>query len=262
MTEQSKRDAAVRVVAENQLRRYDSEFDASHLSWVDFEPSAREDIEALSAAGLLAPAEAEPARGDVYVYLSDTPVRHTSTGFTDRINVDQGENWQPVGVEVLGAVKVTIDGRTVLPVPETPEDLVEAVAREICNVGRDHDLWATDEVGESTREDLRAEARAAIVAMQQPGGINPAVQDVRLSTAELAAVEARFKAAQSRPPTLLGPSITRAQVEKMAAAVHDVDCGGPFTGMHHDDHWKAWVGQVEYALAQAGIRVQDGDGNG
>jgi hypothetical protein len=53
MTEQPERDAAIRLIAENQFRRYDNEFDASHLSWVDFEPSARADIDALASAGHL-----------------------------------------------------------------------------------------------------------------------------------------------------------------------------------------------------------------
>lgn len=57
------RQRAIRLVAENQLRRYDSEFDATHLSWIEFEPSAREDIDTLAAAGLLAstPPASDPA---------------------------------------------------------------------------------------------------------------------------------------------------------------------------------------------------------
>lgn len=49
------------------------------------------------------------------------------------------------------------------------DDVVEAVARAICNVGRDTDLWSSDELGQSTREDILAEARAAIAAMPQDG---------------------------------------------------------------------------------------------
>lgn len=45
------REAAVRLLAENQHRRYDSAFDASHLSWRDFADSAAEDVDALLATG-------------------------------------------------------------------------------------------------------------------------------------------------------------------------------------------------------------------
>lgn len=68
-----------------------------------------------------------------------------------------------------------------------------------------------------------------------------------------AAVQERVDAAMPRP------AVSREQVEKMAAGLHDLDCSSPATGMHHDDHWKAWVDQVEYALEQAGITVEDGE---
>jgi len=62
---------------------------------------------------------------------------------------------------------VTITGTPEPSDGAVDEDLIEAAARAICNVGRDHDLWASDEVGESTREDLRAEARAALAVLRQ-----------------------------------------------------------------------------------------------
>lgn len=101
-----------------------------------------------------------------------------------------------------------------------PDDVVETVAKAICNAGRDYDRWA--DRGHLEREDLRDEARAAIAAMPKP-------------------------------------AVSREQVEIMAINLHDLDCGGPFTGMHHDDHWKAWLSSVEYALGQASVPVQDGE---
>jgi hypothetical protein len=223
---------------------------------------------ALASAGLLntAPEPSVPARGDVYVYLTTDGPSEKAASFGDRINVDW-DGGGPVGVEVLGAVKVTIDGRTVLPVPEPPADVVEAVAREICNVGRDHDLWASDEVGESTREDLRAEARAAIVAMQQPGGINPAVQDVRLTPEELAALEARFTTAQPGRSTLAGssPGVTRAQVRVAATALFEwnTECPRePRFVFHHGPGGEPYEALIEQVLHLLGIPVQDGGSNG
>lgn len=80
--QQTQRDAAVRLVAENQLRRYDNEFNASHLRWQDFEGSAREDINALSAAGLLRTAP-EPQQGvttEQVELLREIAARLTSHG--------------------------------------------------------------------------------------------------------------------------------------------------------------------------------------
>lgn len=53
------RDGLIEIVATNQLRRYDEEFDASHLSWRDFESSAAEDVDALISAGVVAQPPAE-----------------------------------------------------------------------------------------------------------------------------------------------------------------------------------------------------------
>ena len=39
-------DAAVQLVAEQMLRRYDSQYSSNHLSWRDFADDAREDLEA------------------------------------------------------------------------------------------------------------------------------------------------------------------------------------------------------------------------
>lgn len=234
---------------------------------VDFSVTVSTLDKAVAFAGeVLALTERHQARGDVYVYLTDAPVRRTSSAMTTKINIDNDGEWNPVGVEVLGAVKVTIDGRVVLPTPDSPEDLVEAVAREICNVGRDHDLWASDEVGESAREDLRAEARAAISVMQLPGGlINPAVQDVRLTPDELAALEARFKAQRSQPPTVLGrPTVTRAQVRAAASALFEWNNELPddprFT-LHHVTGGvdrEPYGALVDEVLHHLGIRVQEG----
>lgn len=270
--QQAGRDAAIRLVAENQLRRYDSEVDAGHLSWVDFEPSAREDIDALAAAGQLrtAPVPSQPAHGDVYVHLTADELCDNTTSFGDRVNVDGGDDG-PVGVEVLGAVKVTIDGRTVLPAMEPSGDVVEAVAREICNVGRDYDLWASDQLGESTRDDLRAEARAAISALRQPGGIiNPAIQDVRLTPEELAALEARFKAAQPGRPAVFGsrPNVTRAEVRAAASALFEWNNelpGDPRFVLHHvagGVDREPYGALVDEVLHHLGIRIREGGSDG
>lgn len=59
-------------------------------------------------------------------------------------------------------------------------------------------------------------------------------------------------------------AVSQGQVHAMAAALHELDCPSPppVPGMHHDDHWKAWVSTIEYALERAGVPVQDGDARG
>lgn len=117
-----------------------------------------------------------PARGTVYVHCSTGDALTTTSAVDTRevapgVNVDTNDDG-PIGVEVLDAVLVEVDGRPVLrdritATAQDDEDLIEAAARAICNVGRDHDLWASEVVGESTREDLCAEARAALAALRE-----------------------------------------------------------------------------------------------
>lgn len=71
-------------------------------------------MEILAAAGLLAApaARLHRTRHDVYVRLSDEDVAKTR-GSWDGVNVDLDEDHQVVGVEILAAVEITIDGHPV-----------------------------------------------------------------------------------------------------------------------------------------------------
>jgi hypothetical protein len=119
------------------------------------------------------------------------------------------------------------------------------------------DHWETPE----------AVARLVVTALQQPGGLNPAIQDVRLTPEELAAVEARFKAKKTDAVSWLRPSVTRAQVRDAAHALfmwNNEVAGEPRFVLHHvtegvdREPYGALVDEVLYRL---GIRVQEGTGS-
>lgn len=54
-------DPAVRLLAERLWKEYDSEFNAGHLSWRDFEGEARQHVEALREAGHMVTPQASSA---------------------------------------------------------------------------------------------------------------------------------------------------------------------------------------------------------
>lgn len=73
---------------------------------------------------------ADGARCDVYVRFSDEPVKRTHSHAADTINVDVDENGVPVGVELVGAQHVQINGQSITPAPSFPEgDCVDRVSR-------------------------------------------------------------------------------------------------------------------------------------
>lgn len=156
---------AVRALAERLWKDYDSQYSSSHLTWVDFEPEARGHLQALADAGLLCSSpvvqpkdeegslRSEPPASDgrsaVYVTVSREQVHRTSCHSDNTVNVDLDGNGVPVGVEVIGAIGLEVDGHPVnLPGSGADtEKLVAAVAEGL----RDFKF----EVGPNTLEMLK-----------------------------------------------------------------------------------------------------------
>lgn len=70
---------AVRLLAQRLWKDYDSQYSASHLTWVDFEGEARGHLEALADAGLLAdPAKVEQLTVDVEQARADLDIRRAA----------------------------------------------------------------------------------------------------------------------------------------------------------------------------------------
>jgi hypothetical protein len=65
---------------------------------------------------------------DIYVRLTDEPVVKTHHHSDNTLNVDVDYYGVPVGVEILGAIGVEVDGREVRIIPRHPEgDYVDKV---------------------------------------------------------------------------------------------------------------------------------------
>lgn len=68
----------------------------------------------------------------VYVHVSDEKIRRTHRNAGGTVNVDVDESGVPVGVEVLGAFRVDIDGRPATPIPGLPQgDAVDKVSQAL-----------------------------------------------------------------------------------------------------------------------------------
>lgn len=115
---------------------------------------------------------------------------------------------------------------------EPPDDVVEAVARAICNAGRDYDRWASDKLGHLEREDLRVEARAAIAAMPKPAVTPEQVEQAALFMFAVRTYNHR-----------------RADYARKCWEL-TID----------EDDREAWRRTARDLLAFAGVTVEDGDG--
>ena len=68
-------------------------------------------------------------RYDVYVRISDNNVKRTHVHAGGMLNVDVDDSGVPVGVEVVGALQVLVNGHPVSPAPAHPEgELVDKVS--------------------------------------------------------------------------------------------------------------------------------------
>lgn len=125
------------------------------------EPSAAAEVQAISDDSA------------VYIRLSNRPVNKTVSEYRDTVNVDLDDYNEPVGVEILGAIQVEIDGQPVhLPQAIGEADTEKLAAHLYAADCRDHntddgqsdaELWNTSSYVQGERDGhYRAMARAAV----------------------------------------------------------------------------------------------------
>lgn len=140
-------------------------------------------VDCLTEAGLLSsgtPQEedgslrSEPSadgEASVYVLLSGRQVGRTVEHYNGALNVDMDDYDEPVGVEILDAREVTINGRTVHPPKAIPEGDTEELHR-IRQVLHDNNLGCAGQPGKHDKV-----AREILAALRPPEAIGEAAKE-------------------------------------------------------------------------------------
>jgi hypothetical protein len=156
-----------------------------------------------------------PEGHDIYVHIGHGDVATTREA-SEFVYVDLDSGGNPIGVEILGAIGINVDGKRVLPAMEPSGEVVTAMARAICNRASTFDLWASDLTPES-RQGFLDDARAALMVLPrevldwltaQPEAL---LAPVELTPEQSEELKARFEALRNRMPEVLY-HITRANL--------------------------------------------------
>lgn len=100
---------------------------------------------------------------DIYVQITNEPVHRTSCHSENTVNVDLDRNGVPVGVEVIGALSVAVDGEVCrcAPTPSTaPAQISEAVFLGVVRASGDWENWDGNQIAAAVaraRRVLRSE---------------------------------------------------------------------------------------------------------
>lgn len=102
---------------------------------------------------------------DVYVRISDEPVAKTDSRSNGTLNVDLDRYGVPVGVEVLGALEVQIDGVVCrcAPTPSAaPTQISEDVFLNVVKASGDWENWDGNQIAAAVARARRVLANAEI----------------------------------------------------------------------------------------------------